>query len=215
MLLRDDPGDVVVVFLEQLPELEHRSDADHRRRRAPGRVRGERGLDGAIDVVRAAERNPGEQLVRGRISHLAGRFGARVEPAAAGEDLECRRALGAGLAGERGLFLGRVHGEFLLDQGDGEVDAERAYTARACPARGFRPAPGRRSARLRPRRGAGRRVPRPSQLRRAQSARSRKSGDMCVHAKRFRRRPSEAIGIQRALAASSAATGSPRRQRAA
>ena len=63
----DEPGELVDVFFEQLLELEEVLDAFAGRSAAPGGERGQRGLDGGIDLRGARERRAGHDLCRRRV----------------------------------------------------------------------------------------------------------------------------------------------------
>src|SRR5207249_11761713 len=75
-------------------ELEERLDAMDRRRLAPRRERLERGLDRPIHVGGGAERDASQELVVGRVPHLAEARGVGGDPAAA--DIVLHRARGGG-----------------------------------------------------------------------------------------------------------------------
>ncbi|CDY79544.1 hypothetical protein BGLT_02326 [Caballeronia glathei] len=92
VLAGDELGQLVVVLVEQLLELEHHAGALERRGFAPGGECGFRGGDGRIDFRDARERHARRNRAGGRVEHVAETVARAVHPPSADEMRQRRNA---------------------------------------------------------------------------------------------------------------------------
>ena len=112
-----EPADLVGRGLERVGDLEEDQAPVLRRRLLPGRERLLRGVDGAVDVLRGARRNLGDDLAVGRVLDVEGLARGGIDELAADELLvgrNCGKRVGHGaLHGaryRRGSCRNRVDG---------------------------------------------------------------------------------------------------------